>query len=209
MKILKYVNPVAGENTYIISNEEAILVIDPGSDGQGIIEKIKEIDMPLAAILLTHTHYDHIISVDLLRQTFNNPPVYVHPLEADWLGNPALNGSARHPELGHIAIAPADVLFENGRAYEINGFNFRVLPTPGHSHGSVSLVFDQEYLVFSGDALFKETIGRTDLLTGDFDTLINSIKTQLFTLPSRFDVHPGHGYNTTIGHEKTFNPFFR
>lgn len=209
MKIKKHLNPVAGENTYLVSNDEALLVIDPGSDTQGLLQEIDHINKPIAAILLTHTHYDHIISVDAIRERFNHPPVYVHPLEADWLGNPALNGSARHPDLGDIIISPADILFENGRAYNLSGFKFRVLPTPGHSHGSVSLVFDEENLVFSGDALFKETIGRTDLPTGDFDTLINSIKTQLLTLPSRYDVHPGHGFNTTIGHEKTFNPFLR
>ncbi|MFC5630517.1 MULTISPECIES: MBL fold metallo-hydrolase [Streptococcus] len=209
MKIKKHLNPVAGENTYLVSNDEALLVIDPGSDTQGLLQEIDQINKPIAAILLTHTHYDHIISVDAIREQFNRPPVYVHPLEADWLGNPALNGSARHPDLGDVIISPADVLFENGRAYNLSGFKFRVLPTPGHSHGSVSLVFDEENLVFSGDALFKETIGRTDLPTGDFDTLINSIKTQLLPLPSRYDVHPGHGFNTTIGHEKTFNPFLQ
>lgn len=209
MKIIKHLNPVAGENTYLVANEEALLVIDPGSDTQGLIQKISNLKKPVAAILLTHTHYDHIISVDVIRQKFNQPPVYVHPLEADWLGDPSLNGSARHPELGDIIISPADVLFENGRAYELAGFHFRVLPTPGHSQGSVSFVFDEEMVVFSGDALFRETIGRTDLPTGDFDTLINSIKSQLLVLPSRYDIHPGHGFSSTIAHEKAFNPFLR
>lgn len=209
MKILKYINHVARENTYFLSNDQAVLVIDPGSDSQALVDKIRQINLPVAAILLTHTHYDHIMSIDIIRDQFSQPPVYVSPLEADWLGSPFDNGSGRHPELGDVIIAPADVLFENGKAYEITGFSFTVVPTPGHSHGSVSFIFHDDYCVFSGDALFKETIGRTDLPTGDYDTLIHSIKTQLLTLPSRYDVHPGHGFNTTIGHEKTFNPFLR
>ncbi|MGT2742165.1 MBL fold metallo-hydrolase [Streptococcus plurextorum] len=209
MNILKQLNTVAGENTYILSNDQALIVIDPGSDSITLVQKLRELDKPVAAILLTHTHYDHIMGVELVRQSFDRPPVYVSPLEANWLGSPIDNGSARHPELGDVIVTPAEVLFETDRIYDISGFSFRVLPTPGHSLGSVSIVFDEDKLVFSGDALFKETIGRTDLPTGDFDTLIESIRTQLLTLPSRYDVYPGHGYNTTIGHEKTFNPFLR
>ncbi|HGP7919581.1 TPA: MBL fold metallo-hydrolase [Streptococcus pneumoniae] len=86
-------------------------------------------------------------------------------------------------------------------------FRFKVLPTPGHSIGGVSLVFPDAHLVLTGDALFRETIGRTDLPTGSMEQLLHSIQTQLFTLPN-YDVYPGHGPATTIAHEKAFNPFF-
>lgn len=208
MNILKHLNDVASENTYILSTDDSLLLIDPGSNYDSLIDRLKAMAKPIVAILLTHTHYDHIMGIEAIRSAFNNPPVYVSPLEADWLGSPLDNGSARHPELGDIIVRPAEAHFEIGKVYELSGFRFRVLATPGHSQGSVSFVFDDDLLVFTGDALFKETIGRTDLPTGNFDTLITSIKTQLFTLPSSYDVYPGHGYNTTIGHEKTFNPFF-
>lgn len=207
MKILKHTNQVALENTYFLINEKAILVIDPGSDSQVLINILKQFQLPVAAILLTHAHFDHIMSIDVIRQHFNHPPVYVSPLEADWLGSPNDNGSARHPELGDVIISPADTLFEDYKTYNISGFTFKLVPTPGHSHGSVSFVFEKDYVVFVGDAIFKSSLGRTDLPTGDFDTLIHSVKTQILTLPKYFDVYPGHGDKTSISHEKTFNPF--
>lgn len=209
MKILKHVNQVANENTYFLINDKAILVIDPGSDSQTLVGLLKTFNLPIAAILLTHTHYDHIISIDVIRQNFNNPPVYVSPLEANWLGSPSDNGSARHPELGDIIISPADYTFENDKTYTIAGFQFKVVPTPGHSHGSVSFIFPKNYVVFVGDAIFKNSLGRTDLPTGDFDTLIQSVKTQILTLPNYFDIYTGHGDSTTVSHEKTFNPFLQ
>ena len=107
-----------------------------------------------------------------------------------------------------VVAAPADFFFNDNMDYHIAGFHFKVVPTPGHSWGSVSFIFIDEEIVFSGDALFKESIGRTDLPTGNFDELINSIKENLFSLPNYFKVFPGHGFDTTIGHEKNFNPFF-
>ena len=89
----------------------------------------------------------------------------------------------------------------------VEEFRFTVLPTPVHSIGGVSIVFPDAHLVLTGDALFRETIGRTDLPTGSMEQLLHSIQTQLFTLPN-YDVYPGHGPATTIAHEKTFNPFF-
>ena len=187
MKIYKTINHIAGENTYYLVNDQAVILIDPGSNGQEIIAKIKSFEKPLVAILLTHTHYDHIFSLDLVRDTFDNPPVYVSEKEAAWLSSPDdnLSGLGRH------------------------GFEFTVLPTPGHSWGGVSFVFHSDELVVTGDALFRETIGRTDLPTSNFEDLITGIRQELFTLPSHYSVHPGHGMNTTIGHEKNFNPFFQ
>ena len=91
--------------------------------------------------------------------------------------------------------------------YQLEEFRFTILPTPGHSIGGVSILFPDAHLVLTGDALFRETIGRTDLPTGSTEQLLHSIQTQLFTLPN-YDVYPGHGPATTIAHEKTFNPFF-
>lgn len=155
------------------------------------------------AVLLTHCHYDHIGALEEIRKTYNIP-VYVSPLEQEWLSNPELNLSA-HIAGKAIIAQPAENEFTLGE-YNIEGFRFKVVPTPGHSIGSVSFIFDEFVVV--GDALFKGSIGRTDLYTGDFDMLINSIKTQLFVLPDDFPAYSGHGDVTTIGHEKKTNPYF-
>ncbi|TWT12135.1 MBL fold metallo-hydrolase [Streptococcus sp. sy004] len=210
MKIIKTVNTFARENTYYLVNDKACLIIDPGSDTDFICQKLREINKPVAAILLTHAHYDHIMGVDVVRENFNQPPVYVSEKEASWLYTPHqnLSGLSRHDDMADVMIKPADYYFNYEQAYNLSDFHFYVLETPGHSHGGVSFVFPKEEIVFSGDALFKESIGRTDLPTSDFDQLIASIQTKLFTLPNHYTVYPGHGWSTTIGHEKSFNPFF-
>ncbi|MCC9746889.1 MBL fold metallo-hydrolase, partial [Streptococcus agalactiae] len=156
-------------------------------------------------------HYDHIFSLDLVRDTFDNPPVYVSEKEAAWLSSPDdnLSGLGRHDDIINVIARPAENFFKLKQPYQLNGFEFTVLPTPGHSWGGVSFVFHSDELVVTGDALFRETIGRTDLPTSNFEDLITGIRQELFTLPSHYSVHPGHGMNTTIGHEKNFNPFFQ
>lgn len=211
MKIHKSLNEIAYENTYYLENEHHILVIDPGSNWQRIQSKIESLGKPVAAILLTHTHYDHILSLDLLREAYGKPPVYVAEEESDWLFTPAYNlsGLDRHKDLPDVILDPAEETFVYHQDYHLAGFHFYVLPTPGHSAGGVSFVFPEDHLVITGDALFRESIGRTDLYTGDYDQLITGIKTQLLTLPSSYTVYPGHGPSTTIGHEKMFNPHLK
>ncbi|MGV3027402.1 MBL fold metallo-hydrolase [Streptococcus hyovaginalis] len=211
MKIHTIINTVAGENTYLLESDHGVLVIDPGSDWPKIETTLQEIQKPILAILLTHTHYDHIMSVEAVRQHFNQPPLYVSEKEASWLQSPEdnLSGLPRHDDMANIVVAPAEYTFELRKLYTIGNFNFTVVPTPGHSWGSVSFIFSSEETIFSGDALFKETIGRTDLPTGNFDELISGIRQELFTQPNHFAVYPGHGQSTTIAHEKNFNPYFK
>ena len=193
----------------ILKGEQHLIVVDPGSHWAAIRQTIEKINKPICAILLTHAHYDHIMSLDLVRETFGNPPVYIAESEASWLYTPVDNLS------GYLATMiwqmwsqkPAERTFVFHEEYQLEEFRFTVLPTPGHSIGGVSIVFPDAHLVLTGDALFRETIGRTDLPTGSMEQLLHSIKTQLFTLPN-YDVYPGHGPATTIAHEKTFNPFF-
>ena len=184
-------------------------MVDPGSHWEVIRKTIEKINKSVCAILLTHTHYDHIMSLDMVRETFGNPPVYVAESEASWLYTPVdnLSGLPRHDDMADVVAKPAEHTFTFHEEYQLEEFRFTVLPTPGHSIGGVSLVFPDAHLVLTGDALFRETIGRTDLPTGSTEQLLHSIQTQLFTLPN-YDVYPGHGPATTIAHEKTFNPFF-
>ncbi|KGR72987.1 MBL fold metallo-hydrolase [Streptococcus phocae subsp. salmonis] len=211
MELLTLTNPVAGENTYLLTNDKATLVVDPGSNGSAIIAKLRSLDKPVAAILLTHTHYDHIMSLELVREAFQNPPVYVAKEEAEWLYLPEYNlsGLMRHADLPDIICQPAEETFDYQVPYHIAGFDFSVLATPGHSSGGASFVFPDEELVLTGDALFRGSIGRTDLPTGNYEQLIRSIKEQLLVLPNHYRLYPGHGPSTTISHEKNTNPFLR
>ena len=210
MKIFRIVNRVARENTYLLVNDQAIIVVDPGSDVDMILEKITSLNNPVAAILLTHAHYDHIMRLDVVREHFGHPPVYISEKEASWLYSPKDNfsGLERHADLPDVILKPAEHHYQYEDDYHIAGFHFYVRPTPGHSYGSVSLIFPDDHVVLSGDALFRETIGRTDLPTGNSEELLASIQRELFTLPNHFAVYPGHGSDTTIAHEKNMNPFF-
>lgn len=206
LKIEQIRTGVIQENCYLIYNGSNLLIIDPGAESEKIEARIKKTGCTPKAILLTHTHYDHIGAVEELRTQYSIP-VYVSPLEQEWLSDPILNlsGVGRHDNIPNIIVEPAEFELEL-TDYEIGGMTFAVVPTPGHSIGSVSFIFDD--FVVTGDALFRGSIGRSDLHTGDMQQLLHSIKTYLFTLPDELPAYPGHGDVTTIGHEKKTNPFF-
>jgi glyoxylase-like metal-dependent hydrolase (beta-lactamase superfamily II) len=201
MKITRIITGRIEENCYLVWQADTLLIIDPGADAEIIAEQIKKTNATPVAILLTHTHHDHIGAVDQLRDLYQIP-VYVHPLEKDWLQDPVLNLSGGQ----NITARPAEYELAL-KEYTIGGITFNVRATPGHSIGSVSFVFDD--FVVSGDALFRGSIGRTDLYTGNLEQLLMSITTQLFTLPDELPVYPGHGDATTIEREKQTNPFFK
>ena len=193
-------------NAYVIHENKKALVIDPGGDFDKLEAYLKERDLHVLAVLLTHAHFDHIGAVDAVREAYD-APVYIHEEEAEWLGDPQKNGSGLFG-LGEITAGPADHYFEIGQT-DIGGFPFEVRHTPGHSPGSVSLVFRNQRLTIAGDTLFQGGIGRTDLPGGSREVLDRSIKEQLFSLRNDMRIFPGHGMPTTIGEEREENPFFQ
>jgi glyoxylase-like metal-dependent hydrolase (beta-lactamase superfamily II) len=194
-------------NAYLVMDAAGskAFVIDPGDGPARLLNRIEELGAAVEAIVLTHAHFDHIAGVDEVRRACGCP-VYLHGLEADWLTDPRKNGSARWPDVTPpIALEPAEYALEDGMTLTLIGHPFRVIHTPGHSPGSVSLLHDG--LLFGGDVLFRLSVGRTDLPGGRTEDLVDSIRNKLYKLPPDTRVYPGHGPQTTIGFEMAHNPY--
>ncbi|WP_019637547.1 MBL fold metallo-hydrolase [Paenibacillus fonticola] len=192
-------------NAYLIRGEEEgkAVIVDPGMNPAPLIRKIEGLE--IEAILLTHAHFDHIGGVEEIRR-LKQCPVYLHSLESDWLTTPALNGSLRWAEVSPpIQSDAAEYELAEGQKLKLIGHEFTVFHTPGHSPGSVSFLCGND--LFSGDVLFRMSIGRTDLPGGREADLYNSIRGKLYRLPDEVTVYPGHGPKTTIGFEKANNPY--
>lgn len=193
-----------GTNCYIVYNEDDALIVDPGGDPEKVIDFLEHQDVSPHAILLTHAHFDHIGGVDALRKHFNID-VYLHENEAAWLEEPHLNRSTAFTRK-EVRTARPDHLISPGNM-KLSTFEFDVIHTPGHSPGSVSFIFKDEGFIISGDVLFQQGIGRTDLPGGSMEQLENSVRQKLYLLDDHYIVYPGHGSYTTIGAEKIHNPF--
>ncbi|MEH7524860.1 MBL fold metallo-hydrolase [Bacillus sp. JJ1503] len=194
-------------NCYILSKENNIcLIFDPGEESDKLSSYIQKAKLKPVAIILTHAHFDHIGAVDDIREEYNIP-VYIHEKEADWLLDPALNGSSRYEMIPNISGKPADIIINNEQEIRIGDFTLQIYETPGHSPGSISIYIKDSGLVVAGDALFYGSIGRTDLPGGNHQQLLNSIHNKLLGLPEETIVLPGHGPATTIGQEMDTNPF--
>ncbi|MFC4022797.1 MBL fold metallo-hydrolase [Oceanobacillus longus] len=195
-----------GTNCYIIYEGKEALLIDPGAEVEKISAFLYQNNFHLQAILLTHAHFDHIGALEEIRE-HTGAEVFIHENEVSWLSDPMKNGSGRMQD-SEITASPAEFTLNPGKM-QLGPFNFTVLHTPGHSPGSVSFVFEEEQFIVSGDVLFYQGIGRTDLYGGNRNELEMSIRNQLYPLDDTYTVYPGHGPETTIGMEKQRNPFVR
>lgn len=198
-------------NTFVLWNEaREAWIIDPGmyeqEEEMQFSRWIEEEGLKLQACLLTHAHVDHCLGVAFLRDEYGLP-LWAHPDAAFFLNNAPEHGRV----YGFDVKAPGlpDVLLEEDRPLELGGTPVYLLHTPGHADGSLCYYLPAQQILIAGDVLFRESIGRTDLPTGDFDLLVRNIREKLFALPPDTQVFPGHGPATSIRHEILYNPFLQ
>ena len=185
-------------NCYIVTDEDTYksAIIDPGADSNAILDYIESNKLSPAAIFLTHGHYDHHMALDAVRDAVN-APVYVHEGEINRSGQ-----SGRHKlnDNGKFSY------FSEGDVIKVGNLEFKVLETPGHSTGSVTLMCNEA--LFTGDTLFRSDCGRTDLEGGSDDIMMQSLK-RLSELEGDFEVYPGHAESSTLSYERSFNRYMK
>ena len=178
------------------------VVIDPGGDADRILLSLADSELKVKYIINTHGHFDHVCGNGKMKDA-TGADILIHPLDAPMLG--MLSSNAAVFGISVENSPPCDQTIEEGETISFGEISLKVIHTPGHTPGGISLYTDG--IVFVGDTLFAGSIGRTDFPGGDFDTLISSIKTKLFNLEDDMRVFSGHGPETSIGREKRFNPF--
>jgi len=203
-------NPVQ-ENTYLLYNEkQECCIIDPGcyfpEERQQLKSAIEKEGFKPVLLLNTHCHFDHIFGNRFVNETWGLIP-HIHEKEQPVLDRAA--SSAQKWQLNFDTYSGKVEYLREGETVPLGGDSLSVLFTPGHSPGSISFYDSAAGYVIGGDVLFNASIGRTDLPGGNYDTLVQSIQTQFFTLPDETKVYPGHGPLTTIGFEKMNNPFVK
>lgn len=205
LKLEQYVVGPVQTNCFFVINEESkeMIIIDPGASAQKLVQKIEDAGYQPKAILLTHGHFDHATAAEELGKHFGIK-IYAYEAEKEVLESAKKNSSWM---IGKEQTFFADVYLRDEQELDIAGFHIRVLYTPGHTIGGCCYYFGYEDVLFSGDTLFQESVGRTDLPTGSMSQLINSIREKLMILPDATTVYPGHGDATSIEAERMYNPY--
>ncbi|MDR2771953.1 MAG: MBL fold metallo-hydrolase [Elusimicrobiota bacterium] len=199
---------VSGEvqtNCYLIydSSTKAAAIVDPGADGAIVISNIQKLGLKPEILINTHGHFDHILDDDKLRKQFNIP-LAVHKDEVEMLADGTKNSSAFFGK--EVRVLNPEILLSDEQVIELSFTKFQVIATPGHTKGGICLLFDN--FIVTGDTLFKEDVGRTDLKGGSYRTLMLSLE-KLKKLPPELIVYPGHGDISTIDYEMKNNPYLR
>lgn len=209
VKVEVFVFSPIRENTYILYNDQKeCVIVDPGcyfaEEREFLRSWIEDRGLVVKDLLNTHGHLDHVFGNQFVAETWNVKP-WLHPAEEQVYRMAPASGLMWNLPFEHYN-GPMNWLSENTE-FVFGEDRFKVLFTPGHSPGSVSFYHSAQGFVIGGDVLFREGIGRTDLPGGNTETLLESIRTQFFTLPDETVVYPGHGEPTTVGYEKKHNPF--
>ena len=210
MKLDRLILGAYQSNCYILRENEAdrvCLIIDTGLEAGELVEFLGRYKLNPLAVVLTHGHADHITGVTALRESYPDIKVYIHKLDGKMLtaAKDNLSAMAGVP----FSTEPADFSLEEGTIIEQAGIKLKVLHTPGHTPGGISLYSKVDGIIFVGDTLFANSVGRTDIPGGSTAQLIKSIKEKLCILPDETVVYPGHGPETTIAQEKAHNPFLQ
>ncbi len=205
MKIEQYCVGQVQTNCYFAINEDTkeTLIVDPGDSAPLLAGKIKDQGLKPQAVLLTHGHFDHAMAAEELAGMFGIK-VYAHEREKETLEQPGINVSSM---IGRRDSYHADVFVKDGEKLQLAGMELKVLHTPGHTEGGCCYYIEKEQVLFSGDTLFCQSVGRTDFPRGSMSQLVRSIKEKLLPLPDEVKVYPGHMGPTTIGMERVGNPF--
>ena len=195
---------ILANNCYFVhrEGEYETIMIDPSAQGDKLFTRLREKGLTVTTILLTHGHFDHIMGVNEMRE-ISGAKVYACEDELELLGDPVQNSSYK---VGKSYTVKPDVLLKDGEVVTVGSVNLKVIKTPGHTIGGCCFYSEEDGVLFSGDTLFYESVGRTDFETGDVVALKQSVA-KLLKLPDDVKVYPGHGEFTTIGHEKMYNPF--
>lgn len=205
MKVECMVLGIVQTNCYLLSNRETkeCIIADPADLPGRIESRILAEGYHPAAILLTHGHFDHIMAVNELKKKYGIP-VYAAAEEEEVLTDAGINLSGQFGSGYRVA---ADYRLADGDSITIAEADIKAMLTPGHTKGSMCYYFEEDGFLLSGDTLFYESVGRTDLPTGDQSALIKSLRSKVLALPDSTVVYPGHGEATDIAHEKAYNPY--
>lgn len=199
MNIKTFVLSRYQSNCYVLYNDFEAMIIDPGDQSDKLNTFLADKGLVVKVIYITHGHIDHVGGVNALKRRFPNCIVYAPLKDHFWY--------AKNPKFGLTEDVLIDVYVKEGDIVLFQDQTYEVMETPGHSYGSTCLLYKKT--LFSGDTLFKGSIGRTDLYLGNFEEIKASIQNKLYRLPNHTLVYPGHGEPTTIEFEKKHNPFVK
>lgn len=204
-EVLRYIVGPVCTNCYLLVNHKTgeLLVVDPGDQAQLIEKQIEKTEAKPVAILLTHGHFDHAGAAEELADKYQIS-IYAHEAERETLEDPGLNLCGM---IGEHKVYRADVFVKDEEVLNLAGFSIRVFFTPGHTIGGCCYYIADEKILFSGDTLFQESVGRTDFPRGSASDLIRAIREKLMPLPDDVTVYTGHDESTLIGYERMHNPY--